>query len=255
MVDADTKAEMIFRYHKIKMHIPGYSFFIPYATFFSGEYDFLRPRKDDIVIDAGANIGDFTVKIARRVSTVIAIEPSKENLSYLRLNTENVNNIKIIPKAIGKKEGLIGFTGQGVSAGVNEYADNLVEIDTLDRICDDLKIGPTLLKMDIEGYEGDALKGMEKSIDSVRRMVIEIHDERNRRDCEDELIRHGFKIRYQNKMDVVKRTLKNIILHPLSFLKYDKLNHFYASGGHAEISLNWKVQYTILRGNSRYVPS
>ena len=86
MDDTGNKADMIFNYQKIKMSIPDYSFFIPYATFFSGEYDFLKPRKNDVVIDAGANIGDFTAKIAGKVSKVIAIEPSKDSLSYLRFN-------------------------------------------------------------------------------------------------------------------------------------------------------------------------
>ena len=229
MVDIAAKSDMIFKYKKIKMSIPVYSFFIPYATFFSGEYDFLTPRKEDVVIDAGANIGDFTAKIARKVSSVIAIEPSRENLSYLRLNVANTQNITIIQKAIGNERGIIGFTGQGVSAAVKENANNRVEIDTLDHICEDLKIAPTLLKMDIEGYEGDALRGMERSMDTVRRMVIEVHDNRNKKDCEDVLMGHGFKIRYQNKIDIVTRTLRNITFHPLSFIQYDKLNAFYAS--------------------------
>ena len=229
MVDIDAKSDMIFKYKRIKMYIPVHSFFIPYATFFSGEYDFLTPRKEDVVIDAGANIGDFTVKIAGKVSKVIAIEPSRENLSYLRLNAGNTQNVTIIQKAIGNERGIIGFTGQGVSAAVKENANNRVEIDMLDSICEDLKIAPTLLKMDIEGYEGDALRGMERSMDTVRRMVIEVHDDRNKKDCEDVLIGHGFKIRYQNKIDIVKRTFRNIAFHPLSFVEYDRLNEFYAS--------------------------
>ena len=229
MVGTGNKVDMIFNYQKIKMSIPDYSFFIPYATFFSGEYDFLKPRKNDVVIDAGANIGDFTAKMAGKVSKVIAIEPSKDSLSYLRFNTRNMHNITIIQKVIGNKRGVIGFTGHGVSAGVDENADDQVNIETLDNICEDLRLTPTLLKMDIEGYEGEALKGTEKSIDTVRRIVIEIHNDHNKKECEDILIRHGYKIRYQNKMDIVKRTLRNITLHPLSFVKYDKQNAFYAS--------------------------
>ena len=160
---------------------------------------------------------------------MIAIEPCEENLSYLRRNTINLQNVTIIEKAVGNKRGVIGFTGQGVSAGVDHDAHNKVEIDTLDNICEDLKIAPTLLKMDIEGFEGEALKGMEKSVETVRRMVIEVHDDVNRKDCENVLVKHDFKIIYQNKMDVMKRTLRNIALNPRSFIKYDKVNAFYAS--------------------------
>jgi hypothetical protein len=82
--------------------------------------------------------------------------------------------------------------------------------------------------MDIEGYEGDALKGFEHHMRSVRRMVIEIHSDRNKLDCEEVLTRNGFKFRYQTRMDIVKRTVKNVGRHPLNFIKYDKLNGYYA---------------------------
>ena len=83
--------------------------------------------------------------------------------------------------------------------------------------------------MDIEGYEGDALKGFENHISSVRRMVLEIHSDQNKRDCEEVLTRNGFMFRYQRRMDIVKRTLKNVTSHPLSFIRYDRLNGYYAS--------------------------
>lgn len=53
--------DMIFSYRKIKIFIPSYSFFIPYAPFFAVEFDFFNPRKNDIVIDAAANLGNFTI--------------------------------------------------------------------------------------------------------------------------------------------------------------------------------------------------
>ena len=67
------------------------------------------------------------------------------------------------------------------------------------------------------------------SMDTVSRMVIEVHDDRNKKDFEDILIGHRFKIRYQNKIEIVKRTFRNIAFHPLSFIEYDRLNEFYAS--------------------------
>lgn len=39
--------------------VPDESLFVPYATFFAGEYDFLNINKKDIVLDVGANIGDL----------------------------------------------------------------------------------------------------------------------------------------------------------------------------------------------------
>ena len=229
--------DFIFRYRNTALVVPRNSFFIPYATFFSGEYDFLHPGKNDVVIDAGANIGDYTVRIADKVKTVIAIEPSAENLTYLKQNTLNFKNIRIVERAIGREKGLVGFSGSGVSASVDNKGEISVQIDTLDNICEELNISPTILKMDIEGYEGDALKGFGDHMGSVRRMVIEIHNGRNMKDCEEVLTRNGFTFRYQTRMDIVKRTLKNIGSHPLSFIKYDRLNGYYAS----KVMLNFPI--------------
>jgi len=99
--------DFIFSYGKTTLTVPRNSFFIPYATFFSGEYDFLHPGKNDIVIDAGANIGDYTVKIADKAKTVIAIEPSHENLTYLKQNIRNFKNIRIVERQLEKKERLL----------------------------------------------------------------------------------------------------------------------------------------------------
>jgi len=65
----------LFRYGSIGIEIPkGYEY-VYYSTFIVGEYDFLRFKKEDTVLDAGAFIGDFTVKIARKVKEVVAVEP------------------------------------------------------------------------------------------------------------------------------------------------------------------------------------
>jgi hypothetical protein len=93
--------------------------------------------------------------------SAIVIETSRENLSYLRLNTLGLHYVTIIKKAIGIKRGLLSFTGQVVSAGVDENANDCMEMDTLDKMCGDLKIAPTLLKMNMEDYEGHALKGLD----------------------------------------------------------------------------------------------
>ena len=65
----------LFRYGGLRIEIPkGYDY-VYYSTFIVGEYDFLRFKKEDTVLDAGAFIGDFTVKIARKVKEVVAVEP------------------------------------------------------------------------------------------------------------------------------------------------------------------------------------
>lgn len=218
-----------FRNGAVKLAVPLYSSFIPYATFFVGEYDFLNPGKDDVVIDAGANIGDYAVKIAMNVRKVIAIEPSLVNVETLEINVSHISNIIVVRKALGNGKRIVGFGGHGVAASIDESSKITVEMDTLDNICAELKITPTILKMDIEGQEANALEGFKDHLESIKRAVIEIHDDTNKERCESIFKSRGFKFRYQTKFDVMKRTLKNLALHPVSFISYEKINSFYAS--------------------------
>jgi len=57
----------LFRYGGLRIEIPkGYEY-VYYSTFIVGEYDFLKFKKKDTVLDAGAFIGDFTVKISGKL--------------------------------------------------------------------------------------------------------------------------------------------------------------------------------------------
>lgn len=50
--------------------------------------DFYRPAANDVIVDAGANVGLFTIYIARqnRRCRVLALEPFAENFKYLEAN-------------------------------------------------------------------------------------------------------------------------------------------------------------------------
>ena len=65
----------LFRYGGLKVEIPIEYNYVYYSTFIVGEYDFLKFKNEDTVLDAGAFIGDFTVKIDREVKEVVAVEP------------------------------------------------------------------------------------------------------------------------------------------------------------------------------------
>lgn len=204
------------KWGKSEFLLPRSSFYYPYGTLFVGEYDFLRPDKGDIVIDAGANIGDYTLKICNKVSKVIAIEPDVKVLGFLHTNTQRCKNVIVVERALG-----------GLNETIN-IAKNGIKVDTIDNIVEDLKLQPTILKMDIEGYEGVALEGMIRSIASIKRAVLEIHNNENKTVCEKILKENGFKIRYQSNRDVFRRIAVNIFTHPLSFISYEIKNKFYA---------------------------
>ena len=131
------------------------------------------------VVDVGANIGYYVLLFAQLVGSdgsIIAVEPSPENLPELELNvtSNNLCNVQIVPKAIGAEKGNVGLLS-GINSGVTTDAQAafVVEQDIIDH----LAIDPVdFLKIDIEGYELQALYGASRVISEDRPiLLLEVH--------------------------------------------------------------------------------
>lgn len=65
-------------------------------------------EQGDIVIDVGANIGEFTTIAAEKAGNeghILAIEPEPLSLKQLKQNTKHYSNIEIIEGAVMSSEG------------------------------------------------------------------------------------------------------------------------------------------------------
>jgi len=79
----------------LRIEIPkGYEF-VYYATFIAGEWDFLNVKNTDVVLDAGAFVGDYTVKATRKAKEVVAVEPLPWAFKILKENIE-INQLKTL---------------------------------------------------------------------------------------------------------------------------------------------------------------
>ena len=134
------------------------------------------------LVDLGANIGLATVWLATTygLTGVIAVEPLPENARLLRTNVR-ANHIacQVIEAAVGTTTGVTYFAETSES-NLGHVADAGREIPLVDvrEIVNELSFSRPLLKMDIEGMEGELLQ----SIDPVwtRKfvaMVMEMHPE------------------------------------------------------------------------------
>lgn len=133
-------------------------------------------KKGDIVVDIGAHIGTFTVKAARAVANegmVIAIEPDMTNLRFLGKNIrENgLRNVLIVQKGVWSTKDRLELSTRrttGTHSFLHRKDDNgfvKVEVDTLDNILGELGVRRVdFTKMDIEGAEIEALKGMKETL-------------------------------------------------------------------------------------------
>ena len=131
------------------------------------------------VVDIGANIGYYLLLFEKYIGSegeVICIEPSVENLPELKKNIE-INrfvNVKLFDVAIGMDDGTTGLR-VGINSGVVEKNQGAYQVPLrkLDSLVTD-KID--FLKIDVEGYEGQVLKGAhEIIIRDTPLLFLELH--------------------------------------------------------------------------------
>lgn len=127
------------------------------------------------VLDIGANIGFYTdvfSKLVGPTGCVHSFEPENTNFKYLLGNCERHKNVKLVNKAVSDKtEPLKIYLSKMLNVDhrtypVDDYS-NFMEIDatTIDDYMSLNKITQVdFIKMDIQGYEMAAFKGMEKTL-------------------------------------------------------------------------------------------
>lgn len=123
----------------------------------------------DAVVDIGANIGFYSCLASSRGKRVVAFEPSRRNLRFLFMNLwENeFRDVEVFPLGLGPQRGLSAIYGfGGISSFVPGWAQarksrfEVVPVATLDSILGKSFEGERLLiKMDVEGFELEVLKG------------------------------------------------------------------------------------------------
>jgi len=143
--------------------------------------------------DLGANIGYVTMLLAKAVGErgrVISVEALPDNVdrlrAALRLNRMEAR-VTVVPKAVGAADRSGRFLvhsspGMGrleSTPGRTAGFEMSIEVDVVSM--DDLAYSqgnplPDLVKMDLEGGEGEALRGMERLLREVRPiLLIEVH--------------------------------------------------------------------------------
>lgn len=136
-----------------------------------GNFD-VRVKKDDIVIDAGAWIGDFSAYAASKGAKVYAFEPCTETIFWLK-RTSELNNNQIIPiqLGLGDKECKMSISVCEANTGGNSllqtFSENseTVDIITLDDFVEKYCLEHVdFIKSDIEGFERNLLEGARETL-------------------------------------------------------------------------------------------
>lgn len=143
-------------------------------------------RPGDVFVDVGANIGVLSLPIARARPDVhvFAFEPVTATARKFRETQvrAGIENVTLCCFALGADHGLLqlrrdpwfGNADAGVVSahGIGRLAET-VEVRRLDDIAEDLSLCRVdALKVDIEGGEYDALRGMEGLLRSARPRIV-----------------------------------------------------------------------------------
>ena len=133
---------------------------------------FYRTKENDIVVDAGANMGHISIFFSKQVGKngkVYCFEPDKFNINMLnkniQLNTDLTDNILIEDLLLWNENTIIDFEEAGTAGSSAVWfsgKNNLVKKQavTLDSWAKERKLTRLdFIKMDIEGAEIEALDG------------------------------------------------------------------------------------------------
>ena len=134
-------------------------------------------RDDDLFIDVGANVGSYTILACSAIgANGYAFEPVpgtyKRLIDNIRLNHLE-NRVKCLNIGVGSEKGNIAFTSDmdttNHALASGEQSDNAisVEVSTLDAVLGEES--PSLMKIDVEGYETPVLKG---AIETLKKQTL-----------------------------------------------------------------------------------
>lgn len=132
---------------------------------------FITP--ESIVVDAGANIGAFTIPLAHVCKMVYAIEPQAEVREVLERNVADygLDNVAIVPYALGDKQETRYYTPNPLAVGsIRMEESGPVSVETI--TLDDLRIHPDFIKADVEGMEAHLLVGGRKTIETSKPYIL-----------------------------------------------------------------------------------
>jgi FkbM family methyltransferase len=142
-------------------------------------------RAGDVFVDVGANVGTYTV-LASGVAgaSTFSFEPVPSTFRHLSDNIR-INDLGTLVSAknfaIGRERGEIRFTSgldtmnRALAEGESAKEAIQVPVDRLDNSLDGQS--PTLIKIDVEGYETDVLDGATEALraESLLGLLIELN--------------------------------------------------------------------------------
>ena len=146
---------------------------------YNSNLDIVHCDNNEVFVDLGAYTGDSITDFINTYGDykkIYAYELSPSTFQTLESNTREYSNIELRQKGVSSKDGYMYMNDKLNGAGnrILDEGDTKVEVVTLDS---DIKEKITLVKMDIEGAEKDAIIGMKNHIrnENPKLMISSYH--------------------------------------------------------------------------------
>ena len=201
VIDKDKKYKF-FPIERIKFHAKGldYRFKILREEYLLENIKF---KDDDIIIDTGANNGDFYYCFNQKIE-YHGFEPSPVVFKNLEYNVKNQNLYQLgLWKNSNEK---IEFylkdkSGDSSMIPINNYEKKIyINTITLDEVINKINKNIKLIKLEAEGAEPEILSGLVKNLNKVEYLTIDCGFERGVKlestiaDCTNYLLKNNFKM-------------------------------------------------------------
>lgn len=136
-------------------------------------------RHGYVVLDIGANIGFYATLLSELVGEkgeVHCFEPDVKNFRHLQNSTKGYKNIHINNKAVGSKtEKIKIYTSKNLNVDHRTYKpeeyDKEFDIEAIS-VDEYIKGKVDFIKMDIQGFEMQAVQGMQKTLSENKEIKV-----------------------------------------------------------------------------------
>jgi FkbM family methyltransferase len=133
-------------------------------------------KPDDCVWDVGANVGFYTERFSKLARRVVAFEPVGENCR--QIESKRMPNVDCLQVALGADAGempmFVDHQFSSLAAppypGAPQHTIKVARGDDFPML-----LHPTVVKIDVEGYEVEAIRGMHTILGGVRALFVEVH--------------------------------------------------------------------------------
>jgi len=155
-------------------------------------------KKEDVFFDVGANVGSYTILSSKVIgATSCSFEPSPDTFKHLE-NNIFLNQIDkkalIFNQGVGAEKGNMQFSINQDTINhivVDEKEESIsIKITTLDQHIEEQKMIPALIKIDVEGFETEVIRGADSLLlnHTLQAVIMELNGSGGRYGFDEEAI-------------------------------------------------------------------